>query len=314
MDSPLGPQPLFDDGVPSAAALQAVEAHPRFSVAQRMIAAGGVAQYRGNRILNLMGTDRARFLIGMFAIHLHYVARLGDPRSGLTLGRLKAICVEQKICSPGRVEATLVLMRMLGHLASARSAEDRRQHRLVPTDALLAWHRERLAYTLEAVALVLPEGARALAALRSADFLPRLVSHLARLYLAGFYYVDHVPEMRLFLERNAGLMILFGIMMSGETADTVPPRGPVAILPRTLARQYGVSGSHVRRMVQEAIDTGLLRRDETTPDGYRVLPPLSAAFARFMALHVLQVAHAARAALAEIAEIESQSAPRSDVA
>ena len=305
--SPLSSQPLFDAHVPSAEALRAIEAHPRFSASLRLIAAGAVAQYRGNRILNMMITDRARFLIGVFAIHLHYLSRPGDPRSGLTLSRVKAICIEQKICSPGRAEAMLILMRMFGYLASARSEEDRRLHRLVPTDALIGWHRERLAFTLEAVAGVLPEGAQVLAVLDSPDFLARFVSHVARLYLSGFYYVDYVPELKFFFERNAGVVILFSIMLAGEAGDSFPPRGPVSILPATLARQFGVSRPHVRRLMHEAINAGLLQRDETKPDGYRTLPALNAAFARITALYILHNAHAARAALAEVA-------PQSEVA
>jgi hypothetical protein len=305
--SPLGSQPLFDAHRPSAEAVQAIEAHPRFSAAQRMIAAGSIAYYRGNRVLNLMVTDRARFLIGIFAIHLHHVSRPGDPRSGLTLSRIKAICAEHRICSPGRAEAMLALMRMLGYLASARSEEDRRLHRLVPTDALLGLHRERLGFTLEAVAHLLPEGAQALADLRSRDFLTCFVSHIARPYLAGCYFIDQIPELRLFLERNAGLLILFSIMLAGEAGDSFPPHGPVSILPATLARQFGVSRSHVRRIVQEAINTSLLERDGTIPDRYRTLPALNDAFAHFMARHILRNAHAARAARAEIA-------PQSEVA
>jgi DNA-binding MarR family transcriptional regulator len=305
--SSLGSQPLFDARGPSVEAVRAIEAHPRFAAALRMIAAGAVAQYRGNRILNTIITDRARFLIGVFAIHLHYRSRTGDSRSGLTLSRIKAICSEHKICSAGRAEAMLVLMRMFGYLASARNEEDRRLHRLVPTDALNAWHHERLAFTLEAIANLLPEGAKALAELRSPDFLTCFVSHVARVYLSGFYYVDHVPEMKLFFERNAGVVVLFSIMLAGEAGDTFPPRGRVTILPATLARQFGVSRSHVRRMVQEAINAGLLERDEAQPDGYRLLPALHAAFARITALYILHNAHAARAALAEIA-------PRSEVA
>ena len=144
---------------------------------------------------------------------------------------------------------------------------------------------------------MLPEGAEALAELRSPDFLTRFVSHVARLYLSGFYYVDHVPEMKLFFERNAGVVILFSIMLSGETADSFPPRGPVAISFTTLARQFGVSRSHVRRMVQEAINAGLLERDDTIPDGYRLLPALHAAFARITSLYILHNAQAARTAL-----------------
>jgi hypothetical protein len=298
--SPLGSHTLFDGRVPSAEALRAIEAHPHFSAAQRMIAASSIALYRGNRILNMMITDRARYLIGMFAIHLHHLSRPGDPRSGLTLSRIKAICGEHKICSAGRAEAVLALMRMFGYLASARGGEDRRLHRLVPTDALLGWHHERLVFTNEAIAKLLPETAHVLAALHSRDFVARFVSHLVRPYLAGFYYVDHVPEMRLFLERNAGFAVLASIMLASEEGDSFPPRGAVSILPATLARQFSASRSHVRRMVQEAINARLLERDDTIPDGYRTRPALNGAFARFMALHMLHNLHAGRAALAEI--------------
>jgi hypothetical protein len=300
--SPLGPQPLFDAHIPSAVALRAIEAHPRFSVAQRMLATSAVALTRGNRILSMIVTDRARYLIGIFAIHLHHQSRPGDPRSGLTLSRIIAICAEQKICSAGRVKAVLVLMRMFGYLASARSKEDRRLHRLVPTDALLALHRENFTFTLEAVAKLVPEGAEALAALRSPDFLSCLLSHYAGLHLEGFYYVDHVPEARMFFERNAGAVMLFSIWLASQVADGVPSRDSVPILPAPLGRQFGVSRSHVRLMVQEAISAGLLASDQTQPNHYHLTPALHAAFARFSALYILHTLHAARAAFAEIAQ------------
>src|SRR5262249_14852040 len=148
---------------------------------------------------------------------------------GLTPSRIKAICAERNICSAGRANAVLVLMRMSGYLASARSEEDRRLHRLVPTDALFALHRESLVFTLEAVAQLLPEGAAALAELRSPDFLSCLLSHYAGLHLEGFYYIDHVPEVRLFYERNAGAVILFSIYLAGQETEGSPPHSSVSI-------------------------------------------------------------------------------------
>jgi hypothetical protein len=298
--SPFGSAPFFDGRVPSAEALRAIEAHPHLPAALRMMASGGVAIYRGNRIVNILINDRARFLIGVFAIHLHHVARPADPRSGATLGRIKALCVEQKVCSGGRAEAMLVLMRMFGYLASAPSGEDRRLHRLVPTDELIAWHRARLALTLEAITDLMPEAAQARAALHAPGFVERLMSHFARVHLPGFYYVDHVPEMKLFFERNAGVPILFSIMLTCEAGDSFPPRGPVAASLANLARQFGVSRSHVRRMLTQAIDSDLMERDESRPDCFRLLPALHVAFTRLMAMYILHVAHTVRAALAEI--------------
>jgi hypothetical protein len=305
--SPFDFAPLFEGRVPSVEALRAIEAHPHLPAALRAMASGGVAIYRGNRIVNILINDRARFLIGVFAIHLHHVSRPGDPRSGATLGRIRTLCVEQKVCSGGRAEAMLVLMRMFGYLASAPSEADRRLHRVVPTDGLISWHRARLALTLEAITGLMPEAAQAHAALHSRDFVERLVSHFARVHLPGFYYVDHVPEMRLFFERNAGVPILFSIMLTCEATDSFPPRGPVAASLKNLARQFGVSRSHVRRLLQQAVDSGLMERDVSRPDRFRLLPAVHVAFTRLMAMYILHMAHTVRASLAEIA-------PRSEVA
>src|SRR5439155_347022 len=152
---------------PSDAAMAALMRHPRFAEAIRIVAAGIVTLYRNNPKFNQVLPDRGRFLISVFALHLHFGAEPDNPRSGLTVSRMRALCAKQKVCSPGRAEAALMLMRRFGYLAPAPDETDRRLRRLVPTERLIELHRARCAFIFEATAKLLPEGADALAALRS---------------------------------------------------------------------------------------------------------------------------------------------------
>ena len=186
--SGLLPSTLFDGQWPSPAAIEAIMAHPRFDDAGRDAANGLVALYHGERIINQVMPDRIRYIISIFALHLHFVGRPNDPNSGLTASRLCKLCAERRICSEGRAEAMLAIMRTYGHVVPAPSKADRRLRRLVPAEPLFAWHRKRCAFFFAAAAKVMPEHADALAALDTPEFMPKFIRHLARTHAEGFHY------------------------------------------------------------------------------------------------------------------------------
>jgi AraC-like DNA-binding protein len=279
-------------------ALAALQAHPRFAAAHSAASAGFIAQWQGNRILNSLVNDRGRLMISLFAVHLHLLSRPNDPHSGLTVSRMTALCSEQKFCSPGRAKAMLMLMRAFGHLAPAPNEADRRLRRLVPTECLMALHRERFRRVFEAVVMVLPEYAKAFSAQTHPDFIGLFVCRYCERFLAGFRFVDLVPHMRLFADRNAGVMILCSMVLSGETDDVYPPTLPISVPPSKLSRRFGVSRAHVRRLLQDAVNEGLLERLDG--DNVRLLPRLRQGANDFMAAQFLLVAHCAREALADI--------------
>jgi hypothetical protein len=291
--------PLFEGAAPSPAAIAVLQAHPRFPEAMRAIAVGTVSLYGGNRLLNAVLTDRGRYLMGVFALHLHFSSRPGDPRSALTVSRMRSLCAEHKICSPGRAEAMLILMRFFGHLTSAPSETDRRLRRLVPSEGLIAWHRARCKFVFEAAARLSPVGTQALSALESPDFQPSFIRHLCQSHFAGFYYVDHVPEMRKFYDRSGGVGVLMQLLLAGEGDDCFPPERPVSLSLSALARSFGVSRAHVRRLINDCIREGLLERTRPDGDTFRVLPPLADAVRKLMAVYLLHHLHCAGAALAE---------------
>jgi hypothetical protein len=291
---------LFDGHLPSETATAAVLAHPRFAEAGRMVAAGLVALYQGERTVNLVMPDRIRYIISVFAMHLHFAGRPNDPNSGLTASRLCRLCVERKICSEGRAESMLAIMREFGHLVPAPSEEDRRLRRMVPAESLFAWHRQRCTHFFAAAAKVLPQHADALAALDTPGFMPKFLRHLARSHVAGFHYVEHVPDVRMFYERSAGGPILMSIMLAGAS-DTFPPSRPVSISLSGIARDFEVSRVHVRRLVQDGVNAGLLDRVGSSGDELEVSPRLSEAIRRVTASYIVHYTHCAHLGRTDIA-------------
>jgi hypothetical protein len=294
------PAALFEGDLPSEPATAAIIAHPRFEDASRMVAAGLVALYQGGRTINLTMPDRVRYIISVFAVHLHFAGRPNDPNSGLTASRLCKLCAERKICSEGRAESMLAIMREFGHLVPAPTEEDRRLRRLVPAQPLFDWHRQRCVHFFQAAAQVMPDDAGALAALDTPAFMAKFMRHLARTHVAGFHYVEHVPDVRLFYDRSAGGPILMSIMLSGASDDSFPPARAIPVSLSGLARDFEVSRAHVRRLMQEAADAGLLHRVDAS-DEFKVSPRLSDAIRRVTATYLLHYTHCARLAHADIA-------------
>jgi DNA-binding GntR family transcriptional regulator len=93
-------------------------------------------------------------------------------------------------------------------------------------------------------------------------------------------------------------MILCSMMLSGVADDTFPPALPVPLSASALARRFGVSRAHVRRLLQDAESRGLLERLDG--DRIRILPRLAQALSDFMAAYFLVTADCAQSALADL--------------
>ena len=220
---------LFAPGGPvSAAAIADLRAHPGFPNAIRTFGSGMLALYRGNRLLNMLINDRGRMVIGYLSLYLHEGGAPDGRGSGFGVGQLKALCAAAGLASPGRTAAMLALMRMSGHIASASAAEDKRRHILVPTEKLRAAHRDRWECVVAGLREVRPDAAAAFN-LDDPEFVAAYVRVTADHFLAGFRLIEFAPDMELFLDRNAGLMVLFTILLAGKGDDTVPPRRPVPL-------------------------------------------------------------------------------------
>ena len=247
------------------AELASLRRHPRFAEALRATASTSVMLYRGSRLTNLISNDRGRFVLALAPLYFHYTRRSDEPASGLTATRLKQFAVEQGVCSAGRAAAMIALMRWAGMIAPAPAAADRRVRLLVPTDRLIGMHRERWRHQLQAASLVVPELSESLLHFDDPAFAPAFAIAQTEQYLSGFRFVDHAPELSLFIERNAGLLVLASILLAAAAGDGMPPREPVIVSAAALARQFHVSRTHVITLLRDAVAAHLLEREGERP-------------------------------------------------
>jgi hypothetical protein len=289
-------EPPTDSLSPSAIA--ALRAHPRFLVAMRAAAAGMVAHYDGNRLLNQLLNDRGRTLFAHAALYLHYSRTPGDAGSGLTVSRMKDWCAQTQLCSRGRVEVMLGLLRASGYLAPAAEAADRRRRVLVPTERLIALHRQRFDLHFAAMEAVLPQAALVRDALDDPAFIPAFTCSLGRQFDAGTRVLNHSPELALFAERNAGMVILFSLLLAGTPDDAFPPTQPVPVSISGLGAKFGVSRKHVQTLLRDA--EGFVQRAGARNDRLILLPRVREAGQTFFATVFVFLDQAAREALAEI--------------
>jgi hypothetical protein len=286
----------------SAEAMAAFRARPEFARYAVNIARTFIDQYVGNRFLNLISNDRGRMQVAHAVMYLHYARDPNDPTSGLTSSRLKAFCTRYNMCSPGRTGAMLAVMQMAGHVAEAPAATDRRFRLLMPTAKLLdAFLTRWLAY-FDALAEMMPETAGIAHAARTSDaFVQAYVRHVVEYYMAGHKLMDHVPQLNVFADANAG-MLIFLSLFAAAGSDGPPGEERVVQMPISeLARRFGVSRAHVKQILRGAQDRGLLRMDDGI--GIRLMPQsFDAAYRLFSAMFALELHAGLRALEAAKAE------------
>jgi len=290
--------PLFDAGGPlSPDALAEVRGHPRFLEAMQANATGLVSLYRGNRFLNVLLNDRGRVLIGMFALYLHYWSVDGESPPGLTVTRMQALCAETGVASGGRVRVLLSLMRAASFLETVAD-DDRRRQLLQPGARLMSMQRERWDLQTRTTAMVFPDVARAHQVLDRDDFVAALVRQFIDPFRAGFRVLEPIPELILFSDRNAGLVIMFDLLASGTAGDRFPPTQPFPISISAIARKFNVSRAHIQKLLRDAAEERFIER--IGDDQLRLLPRLSDATQIFFATIFAYFALGVRTALKEI--------------
>lgn len=293
-----GPMP----SIPTAEAIAALRAEPRFRQAVATIIADSIEYYQGRWLAHRVLNDRARFILASIMLYLHFDRRDDVANSGLTAARLREICVGAGLCSGGRVEAVLLMMRAGGFLDRAEGGGDPHVRRYVPTAKLINLNRSRQGRALKAIDTI--RGGTTYAPRICGDnelqAYSRFVAAAARGFIAGFRIVHSVPELAPIVERDAGLPLMMCVFLtSPEYAEFCPERLRNASVAE-MARRFKVSRVHVRSVMRAAESLGFLLRNEETAQA-RVLPPLVAAIENFFATAFLYAEACAQIALAETA-------------
>jgi hypothetical protein len=273
------------------AQVAALAMHPRYPDAARALAANMLAVGEADKALDGIFKDAGRYVATMWAIYLH-------TAGGLTLPRLKEVCASSGYLSPGRARALLLYLRHLGYFEPVSAGMHGAPARYAPTDAFVTAWGAHLGAALDAAAIVEP----AIAAVRNRLHEPIVFECLARIQgeglLATAQTADQTePFTRVFLHRYAGLQILFTLLMAGD-ASIFPPTGPIPFSITATARRFGVSRIHIKRLLDEAEQEGLV---QCTQDGSVVLSEVTRATIVFLyATQIIQLIASAAATQVEL--------------
>lgn len=261
--------------------------------------------YQASRPLNALLGDRARALFTHVALYLHFRGtESGQP--GLTPGAMNDLCSRIGLCSRGRCEAMLALMRA-GGLVMAAPSSDRRKRLFAPTEKLLALHRLRWSAHFEAMRAIFPRAPEYVAAAKNHAFTGAFAIALGRRFLAGLRILDHASDLGPFADRNAGFMILFSLALSGSKGDSFPPKRPVPLSINALATRFSVSRKHVLTLLRDAEAQGLLSRGGAMNDEITLSPRGGEALETFFATMFLYLAQCADEALGARAKSDSSN-------
>lgn len=229
--------------------LERILADPGFDRAARTLAASMLTLTADNPQLDKIFKDAGKYVAALCATALH-----GE---GLTLVALKNLCARFGLLSAGRVRALLLFMRYLGFVSMWSDREGGGPARYAVSAPFLDDWRRHLDAALAAASIVDATAATAAKSLQD----PRFFADFCRLHAEGLAEtMGREPAdfaiLKVFIERNAGPQIVWALVSQG--AAEFPTREPLDLQRATLARRFGVSRMHVRRIVQDACDQHLL--------------------------------------------------------
>lgn len=236
--------------------------HPRFL--------DGIARYHeviadhfaDNAILNRVVVEQSRFQMIVYTLHLHHTFDPGDPTTGLTHSRLRNLCLAHNLASPGGVTAFLGMLMVAGFLRRQPSKLDKRVIHYIPTDKFLVivegWNRA----ILQSVDAIISEDQLALRHANSTGFGADMRERSSQILMAGWKPLAPFPEVEFFSSSHGGYMLLLCSVAQSIERGCRSEISPVSINLTSFGKRFGVSRTHLRRLLEIAFEKSML---EATP-------------------------------------------------
>lgn len=228
-------------------------ARPRFADACQASHRFSIDRAGRNPVLARVTIDTSRLVYGYLVLYL-------DAQGEITLKAIQYLCREIGLASHGRAQAILFHLRAIGYLQRDPDSTDRRSRRYLPSPEMKEALRDCLGDELRAFSLIEPEAERAAAMLSDPEFFRAFLLRFGKGIVDALKFRNE-RAISLFTNSNAGLVMLWDVLLSAEEGDGYPPRGPLKMSVRELARKYGVSRTHILRLFRSAETRGLLTRN-----------------------------------------------------
>lgn len=282
-----------------------VLAHPRFPAARSAMVREMLGLYEHSAFLNRLLLEVGRNLV--FVVIMCLDAR-HDENNRDTWPTLRAVSRAMagfNLASPRRVADLVSRLIKTGYLEQVLAATDRRVRILRPTQKMIAQDQDWLASHYAPLQVLFPNPGYARIIQRDPAFqrAQRLVS--ASFFPFAVQTLARHPTMVQFMIREGGMMIVIKLIeLAGPNVDTKRK-----IVYSDIGARFGVSRTQVRKLLQEAEQSGLVRLSQEGGRYVQLTQSLVEAFDRFIADtmvgHDLMYALALRGEAAASAMFES---------
>ncbi|SKA35917.1 hypothetical protein SAMN02745126_05746 [Enhydrobacter aerosaccus] len=263
------------------ASIEEILAHPRFPEARKLYLDRFLAVYDGDPFLVRLLIESGRFVVYHLAVILEAGHDPERPETWFTVGRLKQLLSQFGLgVSQRQIDHLVARLRSVGFLEVRPAERDRRLRILKPTERMLAHDRDWLAAHYAPLTVLCPQNDYG--PIMRGDATMHILQRQASLEFAplGHKLLMAVPDMMLFFDRAGGHMVLAALLHTALEKTDDPH---VAISYADIGDRFGVSRTHVRRLLMTAEETGLVQLK--TRGGHRVeiLPRLWASYNRAIA-------------------------------
>lgn len=282
--------------------IEHVRAHPRFSEAlkasvvpyREIVLEGGepwFAKYIG---------DLANNILEMGALYFHLNAKQTGKGTGATLGKLQLLAFVHGFASPRRVTMYVKRMIQIGRLSQGGGASDRRVRLLIPSDELIKTARRHILTLCYPADVLWPNQNLVTRVTDDDDFFARFYLELGRAYVEGADPARPFGDIRHFTSKDAGTFLLNTMMTECfKVAPELSPEAAFSINYSDIARQCGVSRTHVRNVIESAAERDLVVLEGEGGRSLRLTQKFITSYERFFACLMILTQSSAKKALHE---------------
>jgi hypothetical protein len=262
-----------------------LKAHPEFRSARNLFARRYLSALKGGKLFVHMATDEVRQVVGAYVLDRHFSYAPDDLSSGVTVSDVQTFCTSHTLAGHNRVGTLLNLLREAGYLRQKKEAHDRRVKRLEVTAMGIAASKRLLTPFLIALSL-LERGNQAISQMEADDrLLAGIAQYASRHFLAHGSLVDLLPDIRLFMARDAGYEILLKLIATDQPGEVLSDRA-VHFHYGATADFFDVSRVHVRRLLEDAEAAGYVSLHAPGGRAIEIHASLSELIDNFIALQL----------------------------
>ncbi|MBZ9741326.1 MULTISPECIES: helix-turn-helix domain-containing protein [unclassified Mesorhizobium] len=249
-------------------------AHPAFAEARAVWIEGMLGLYENNPFLSRLLAATQRSAVFFNTLVLDAAHDPTDRSTWPTIALVQEVMAPYGVSSRRNIETIVARFVETGFLSRHEVAADRRVRLLVPTEKMVAHDLDWVRVYYSPLAAMFP-GCGYAPPMRRDPIFRTAVRRASSPGLGdAVKLLANNPAITFIMNRDAGMMVLIKLVQTGAAA------GPAPLDFSDLAKRFGISRTHVRRLLRDAEQEGLLGLSKAS---VTLEPRLVAAFDRFLA-------------------------------